>query len=135
MEITNSKRNLANRKWLMIIAMIIGIGGGISAEWTWFFRIKYGYERPIIVDFLKDNENIKRITGNVKDVDIKQIYSKYSFRWNGNNSGRYRFIITGDKTQIDVFVYWHDGGSSRVVIDEVDTVDSPAKEVLWRRKR
>jgi hypothetical protein len=129
-----TKRKLFVLRPFFLIAIFIGILGGCAYEWIWRTHVVNGEDTAQLTDWIKKSPPLIEKTGAIYDVHIERIGTTFSI--GDGFSGRYHFSLATSVGGRDIWVAWHEDGSSKSVrIDKMEMSVNGVIETLWKARR
>jgi hypothetical protein len=121
---------------LLFLLLPICAIGIIGFEFIWRTRVIGGHEAQDIALAIRSNDAVKRVVGDVISTDFVRLGSKADFGLFGSEDrGRYRYIVKGTKTRMDVLVTWHaKSRKSDVIVDKIESMENWQTETIWTRR-
>ena len=127
---------LQNRKWFIWLLIAVGAIGLFGFEGIWRLKVVDGKETHFITQWIRNNDAIKRIVGDVSSVELRRLRSKLDIGFGSENKGRYHYFVNGTRKGIDVLVTWHgEQFAQPVVIDKVESLVDWQTEIIWANDR
>ena len=118
---------------IILMAIPIFVIGILGFEYIWRSQVVGGPQALSIVSDIRRNDVVRRIVGDVISADFLRTGSKADFGLFGSEDrGRYRYLVKGSKTSLDIIVTWHaQSRSSEVVVDKIESIKDWQKETIW----
>ena len=121
------------RRGLFGLVIILGVVFLVVFEIFWRLRIERGPEVVSTVEWLRNNDAIKREVGNVISADLMRSRSSFSWTHGRPISGRFHFLLKGTRGELDVLVTWRVEPSTHLlIVNKVQSLYDTQNEAIWK---
>ena len=117
-------------KWLLVITVVAALVGGGGFEAFYRLKIARSEELILVKQWVENSESIKSRVGNVRDVELRRVLTKYGIGTAGTD-GRFHLYIIGDKGALDALITWYrHPNDPSITVTKIESA-SLVRELLW----